>query len=171
MLSRLIITCVGLACASAAGLVFLPLAVIFDPLVQLLTSDTAADHWFEILSGVLTDEDPEEAIEALFQLLWTIGMLVCVLPITIVALIGGIVRTENFAFYAGLTGFIAAAVPWILRGGRLAERSASISAAEAHLTVILFITGVIAGTIYWLIAGRTRSNGTEKGWMASYRSG
>ena len=47
MFSRLLLTIVGLACASAAALLFLPFAVLVDPLVQSTASHVPADHWFE----------------------------------------------------------------------------------------------------------------------------
>src|SRR5690242_19039204 len=115
MIARLTLTIVGLACGSAAALLFLPIAVMLDPLVQSAASHMPADHWFEILEGLFSDEDPQETVATLVQLVWTIGMLVCVLPITITALVGGVARSRSFLFYAGLTGLLAAAMPWILR--------------------------------------------------------
>lgn len=166
MLARLVLTIIGLACGSAAALLFLPLAVILDPLVQSAASHLPADHWFDILQGLFSDEDPEETLATLVQLLWTIGMLVCVLPITITALIGGVARSRSLIFHAGLAGVLAAAMPWILRASRIAERGGRMSAAEAHLTLILFLTGVVAGAIYWLIAARDDGKPRRGGWMS-----
>src|SRR6476660_196151 len=117
MFARLILTIAGLACASAAALLFLPFAVIVDPLVQSVASHVPADHWFEILESLFSEDDPQDAVATLMQLLWTIGMLVCVAPVTIAALIGGVARSRSFVFYAGLSGALAAAMPWILRAG------------------------------------------------------
>jgi hypothetical protein len=172
MLSRLLLTIVGLACGSAAALLFLPFAVLVDPLVQSTASHLPADHWFEILESLFADDDPQEAVMTIVQLIWTIGMLVCVLPVTITALIGGVARSRSFVFYAGLTGFLAAAMPWILRASRFAERGGQMSSAEGHLTLILFLTGVVAGTIYWLIAARGgQSKPSRDGWMSGQPRG
>ena len=106
------------------------------------------------------------------QLIWTIGMLVCVVPVTIAALIGGVARSRSFLFYAGLAGFLAAAMPWILRASRFAERGGQMSSAEGHLTLILFLTGVVAGTIYWLIAARGgQPKPSREGWMSGQPRG
>jgi hypothetical protein len=172
MFARLILTVVGLACASAAALMFLPFAVLVDPLVQSTASHLPADHWFEILESLFDDGDPQEAVMTIVQLIWTIGMLVCVLPVTIAALIGGVARSRSFLFYAGLTGFLAAAMPWILRASRFAERGGQMSSAEEHLTLILFLTGVVAGTIYWLIAGRGgQPKASREGWLSGQPRG
>ncbi len=167
MVARVLLTFLGLACASAAALVFLPLAIIFDPLVQSAASDLPADHWLDILAGILSQDAPEDSIATLFHLLWTIGMLVCVLPVTIVALVGSISGTRGFVFHAAISGVLAAAMPWVLRSGRIVERGAQMSPAEGHLTLILFLTGVVAGTVYWLIAGRQEASPSGAGWMSS----
>ena len=171
MFARLILTTVGLACASAAALLFLPFAVLVDPLVQSTASPAPTDHWFGILERLFWDDDPQEALATFVQLIWTIGMLVCVVPVTIAALIGGLTRTRSFVFFAGLTGILAAAMPWILRASRFADRGGQISAAEGHLTLILFLTGVVAGTIYWVIAGRGERKPPRDGWMSDQPKG
>lgn len=167
MFTRLILTIIGLACGSAAALLFLPVAVIFDPLVQSAASHLPADHWVDILQGLFSEDDPEETVATIMHLIWTIGMLVCVIPVTITALVGGVARSRHFLFYACMTGFLAAAMPWILRASRFADRGGKMSSAEAHLTLILFLTGVVAGTIYWLIAARSVGKSYREGWMSS----
>lgn len=171
MFARLILTLVGLACGSAAALIFLPVAILVDPLVQNAASHLPADHWIGMFENLFADNDPHEAVLMLFQLIWTVGMLVCVIPVTIAALIGGLVRSRSLAFYAGLSGLLAAAMPWILRAGRFAERGGSMSSAEGHLTLILFLTGVVAGAIFWLIAARGGAERSGKGWMANQPKG
>lgn len=170
MFTRLVLTLFGLACASAAALVFLPVAVLLDPLVQQAAGAAPAEHWLDALTRLAPDGDPERALAMLFQLIWTIGMLVCVLPVTLTALLGGVTGARSFAFYAGLAGVLAAAMPWILRAGRVMERGALLSTAEAHLTLILFLTGVVAGAVYWLIAAREPPR-RGPGWMASQPRG
>ncbi len=172
MFSRLALTTIGLACASAAALVFLPLAVIFDPLVQQVASQVPADHWLDILWDLFSEENPEDTFTTLFQLLWTIGVLVCILPVTVTALLGAGARVRTFAFYAGATGVLAAAIPWILRSSRIGERAFQPSSAEAHLTIILFLTGAFAGTIFWLIAARdTEFSRRARGWLSDHKNG
>lgn len=164
MFARTFITLLGLACASAAALIFLPLATVLDPFVQAMAGHVPADHWFELLAAILTDAAPDEAMATLFHLIWMIAMLVCVLPVTIVALVGAVGKAQAYVFYAGVTGILAAAMPWIVRAGRMTERSASITPAEGHIALILFLTGVVAGTVYWLIAGRGAQASQRPGW-------
>ena len=82
---------------------FLPLAVIFDPLVQQVASQVPADHWLDILWDLFSEDNPEDTVATLFHLLWLIGVLVCILPITVTALLGAGARVRTFAFYAGAT--------------------------------------------------------------------
>ena len=167
MFLRIILTIIGLACGSAAAMLFLPFAILVDPLVQSAASHVPADHWFDIFQNLLSENDPEEAVATIVQLVWTIGMLVCVLPLTITALIGGVARARSYVFYAGLTGAFAAAAPWILRASRFADRGGQMSSAEAHFTLILFLTGVVAGSLYWLIAARGGGKPYAGGWMSA----
>ncbi len=172
MFSRLMLTFIGLACASAAALVFLPLAVIFDPLVQQVASQVPADHWLDILWDLFSDENPDDTFAAVLQLTWAVGVLVCILPVTVTALLGAGGQVRTFAFYAGATGVLAAAIPWILRSSRMAERALQPSSAEAHLTVILFLTGALAGSVFWLIAARDAGlRRPAKGWMSDQSKG
>lgn len=167
MFARAIVTILGLACASAAALVFLPIATLLDPYVQSTVGGFSPEHWLELFAAFLDEGAPEETLSALFHLFWTIAMLVCVLPVTIVALVGAVAQARAYLFYAGVTGVLAAAMPWIVRAGRLDERSASITAAESHVALVLFLTGVVAGTIYWLIAARGAGDTRRsKGWAA-----
>jgi hypothetical protein len=166
MFARLLLTIIGLACASAAALVFLPVAVLFDPQIQGAASHVSSDHWLGLLENLFSDDDPQEAVTTLVQLIWTIGMLVCVIPVTIIALVGGVARSRSWVFYVGLTGVLAAAMPWILRASRFAERGGQMSAAEGHLTLILFMTGAVAGAVYWIVAGRSDGKASPpSGWM------
>lgn len=171
MIARTLLTLVGLACASAAALIFLPIATIFDPFVQATAGHIAPEHWFELLASILTDDAPDEAVATFFHLIWTIGMLVCVLPVTVVALVGAVGKAQAYVFYAGTTGVLAAAMPWVVRAGRLTDRSASITAAEGHVALILFLTGVVAGTVYWLIAARGPRVPRGGGWQQHHPRG
>lgn len=163
MFARTFLTLIGLACASAVALIFLPVATLLDPVVQAMAGRVPTEHWFDLLAAILTNQEPDEAVTTLFHLIWTIAMLVCVLPVTIVALVGAVGRAQAFVFYAGATGVLAAAMPWIVRVGRMNERSASITPAEGHIALILFLTGVVAGTVYWLIAGRSAQGPARPG--------
>ncbi|MBX9741837.1 MAG: hypothetical protein K2X62_17305 [Beijerinckiaceae bacterium] len=170
MFARALITLFGLACASAAALVFLPLATLFDPFVRAAAGGMSPEHWMDIFAAILSADAPDETLAAMFHLVWTIVMLICVLPITIVALVGAVGKAQAYLFYAGATGVLAAAMPWIVRAGKMNERSASITAGESHIALILFLTGVVAGTIYWLIAGRGAAGPRRGGWRESQPS-
>lgn len=171
MFARLILTIVGLACASAAALIFLPVALFLDPMIQSAVSQAPSEHWIALLESLFSDDDPQEAVTTLMQLLWTIGMLVCVVPVTVTALIGGVAGSRSFILYAGLTGILAAAMPWLLRASRFASRGGEMSAAEGRLTLVLFLTGGVAGAIYWAIAARSQGKPSRAGWLSGQPRG
>jgi hypothetical protein len=66
-----------------------------------------------------------------------------------VAILSEALGIRSLVWYAGATGVLTAAVPWILRG---AARVAN--PAELHVSLVLALTGAAAGFVYWAIAGR-----------------
>ena len=171
MFARAIITIFGLGFAATAALIFMPLAAVFDPFVQSMVGGLAPENWFEIFGAILMTAAPDETVSTIFHLIWMIAMLICVLPVTLVALLGALGRVRSYVFYAVATGILAAAMPWIVRAGRMAERSASMTPAEGHIALILFLTGVVAGSVYWLIAGRDPRRARNEGWRATQPNG
>ncbi len=77
---------------------------------------------------------------------------VCFAPIAVVAVIGEAVQMRSRVAIAGCTGALTAALPLMLssRGDSVASGGV---AGEERVVTLLFLTGVIAGLVYGLVAG------------------
>jgi hypothetical protein len=87
--------------------------------------------------------------KALFVLLFV--------PPALVGLGGEVLGRRGLVWYGAGCGLLTAALPWLTRGAVRAgggTHDASLLAAEARLTLILFVVGASAGLVYWLVAGR-----------------
>jgi hypothetical protein len=155
VIRRTLVVIVGLLCAATLAFIVLPLAIILDPQIH-----SANPSWlaFGFLAAILQANDPERlAASVLF--VWTAMMTVCLLPLVIAALVGEVARIRNWIWYAAGTGIIAAGMPFAIRlglGSPVLHRQADATtqATEHRLLLLFFVTGVLSGTFYWLIAGR-----------------
>lgn len=145
----------ALLCAAALAFILLPVAVILDPVLR-----SADPAWlaFGFLAAILQAQDPERLADSV-SFVWTAMTTVCVLPLTIAALTGEAARVRAWLWYAGATGLLAAGMPLAIRAslGRppfRPEADAVTQAAETRLLLLFFLTGVLSGSVYWLIAGR-----------------
>ncbi|MBI1868662.1 MAG: hypothetical protein HYS06_10290 [Methylocystis sp.] len=154
MLRRLIVMSFGFALAAAAGAVFLPIAVLFDPTTRDAGLVVTMSGLFAVVDEALRDGAPEQAIFALGFVLWAVVIAVCVAPLAVAALIGEVAGVRNVVWYAGASAFLAAASPWIARAARKLERAHEMSAIEGRLALLFFLTGTLTGSIYWFIAVR-----------------
>ena len=85
--------------------------------------------------------------------LWTALVASCLVPVVLVATVGEAVQQRSFLWSAGGTAILTAAVPTLLRTAKQLPTAAAMSAHEGRFTGLLFLTGVVAGTLYWLVAG------------------
>jgi hypothetical protein len=80
---------------------------------------------------------------------------VCVAPLVAVALIGEVAKVRAFAWYSGATGMAAASAPWLIRVALRLPRAIDYSSVELRFALIFFFTGLISGSVYWFLAGRS----------------
>jgi hypothetical protein len=140
--------------AVGVGLAFLPVALLIDP--------TTRDASFALIQFgllALSEADFEGSLSAdqlivLPRLAWTAVMAICVVPLIAVASIGEIARVRSLFWYAGATGFIAASAPWILREMLHLHRATNASPAELRFALVFFVSGLVSGSVYWLLACR-----------------
>lgn len=148
------------AFAIACAIIFLPVAVLFDPVIRAAAGDLTIAAIVEMFDVIMDTAAPETAAARLFNGIWLVIMGICVVPTVLTALIGELARVRAYAWYAGTNGILAAAMPWIARSARgtTAADGGQYSSAEMHFALVFFLTGVLAGTIYWLLAGRRSPN-------------
>lgn len=151
-LGRLILWCVGLVLAIPAGALALLFGVMAEPAAReliALLGLAALDALFAAAAG---GGDPDLVVASLFAGFWMLSLVLVIGPVTLVSTAGEIVGSRSFAFYGGLTALLTAAIPWLLRAG---PGPGAALAAEGRLTAILFVTGAVAGLVYWAVAGRS----------------
>jgi hypothetical protein len=146
IIGRLLLAGLALLFAVPTGgiVLFIALSALFGEVL----ADAVPDLIVSLFSAAALD--PEIVAEGVAALLFGILPTLLVLPPLVVLLAGEILGARSLAFHAGLTGAITAAMPFLLRSG---ERVASPE--EVHLSLALALSGAAAGTIGWLIAGRT----------------
>lgn len=108
----------------------------------------AAVFWATLQAGTAGT-----VIGAGVSVVWTALIAVCFVPVCLIATIGEAAQRRSFVWSAGGTGLLSAAMPSLLRG--LVRRSAigGLTSGESRVTLLLFLAGLVAGTIYWLVAG------------------
>ena len=143
----------ALAIAFGAGLIFVPIAIIADPVTR-----AAAFAFTQIaLWGVdldLADGGGSSSIDLIVDLAWVVLVTVSALPVAVIGLIGEFARVRTFYWYAGGTALVAAASPWFIRLGLHLPRAGQYNMAELRFALIFFFGGLLSGSIYWLLAGR-----------------
>jgi ABC-type antimicrobial peptide transport system permease subunit len=139
----------GLLMAFGAGSFFLMLAtVISAPLAGVVFG--ALNAFAEVVFGLAMEgEDPTAlAVAASWQGFKLAGAIL-VAPVLITAIASELFRLGGGLVQMSLCGLLAAALPAAVIGlNRLP------SSAEGQVLAALFLTGVVTGAVYWLIAGR-----------------
>lgn len=151
-LGRLVLWLVGLVLAIPAGAIALALGVINEPAARELIARLGLAAFGAMLRIASEGGNPQPVAEALFLGFWMLSLVLVVAPVTLVSALGEIAGARSFLLYGGVTALLTAAIPWLARGG-VGERAAL--AAEGRLTAILFVTGAVAGLVYWAAAGRS----------------
>ena len=163
-ISRFLVIFAGLLCAAAVAAVSIPVLAFFDPLVR------EAMIWVvmgKLLTVFEATPGPPNAEALLMELVRASTLAICIAPVALAALIGELGRLRRWIWYACWSGLIAAAMPFDLHPWAEAERNAGaqepdVMTLELRFMLLFFIVGMIAGTIYWLIAGRNAGEATPE---------
>ncbi|WP_372423994.1 hypothetical protein [Salinarimonas chemoclinalis] len=151
-LSRLVLWLVGLVLAIPAGAVALAIGVLNDPVARETIARIGLSAFDAVFRIAAAGGDPAPVVETLFLGFWMLATVLVVAPVTLVSAVGEIAGARSLVLYGGLTAALTAAVPWIARGG---GGDAAALPAEGRLTAILFVTGAVAGIVYWAVSGRS----------------
>ncbi len=149
MIRWLLLIPFALLVAIGASGFFLLVAAMIDPLMATLTGETLFVGFWNLIDAVFSSDDPGPIIADAMVAVGRIVFTLLVLPPLMIAVISEVLRMRSFLWHVLATGVLTAAVPWILRGtARVANP------AELHVSLILGLTGAVAGFVYWAIAGR-----------------
>jgi hypothetical protein len=151
-LARLILIPLGIALAAIFALAFIGTAVTLRPeLASGLTA--AAEQSAAMIRRWMTDgAEVIPLIELFVTLLSRFVIAVLFAPVILTALAAEIGGFRSWFFHAVVTALLTAAIPFAvmpeLFGG-------AVPALMSLPTALLATTGAVAGTIYWIIAGRS----------------
>ncbi|HTO79295.1 MAG TPA: hypothetical protein VMJ31_05920 [Methylocystis sp.] len=154
LLRRILVMGFGFILAASCGALFLPIAALADPTMREARFEAAIRGLFVMLDDSGRDGDLAAGVEALGLALWAILVAVCVAPLAFAALVGEIAGARGWSWYAGASGFFAAASPWIARGARAQASGRAPSQMELRIFGLFFLTGALTGFIYWFVAAR-----------------
>ena len=157
-LRRLFGVLFAIGVAAGAGLLFMPLVAFVDPVTRssgfaLMQLAVAATVDAEVIEGL-----DSHTLAELASFMWAAVLSVCFAPLVAVALIGEASKVRAYAWYAGATGVMAASAPWLIRAALRLPRAGDYNAVEMRFAFVFFLTGVISGSIYWFLAGRSASS-------------
>jgi len=148
MIRWLILIPFALLIAVGASGTFLLIASFVDPLMATLTGDTLFVGFWSLVDAVFSVEDPGPLVEDALLSLGRVMFTLLIFPPLLVAIISEVLGMRSLLWHVLATGVLTAAVPWILRG---ATRVANPE--ELHVSLVLGLTGAVAGLIYWAIIG------------------
>ena len=127
---------------------FFLIASIVDPVMATLTGDTLFVGFWSLIDAVFAAEDPGPIVEDAFLAVGRIMFTLLIFPPLLIAVISEVLGMRSLLWHALATGVLTAAVPWILRGAARVG-----TPAELHVSLVLGLTGAVAGLVYWAIAG------------------
>ncbi len=149
MIRWLLLIPFALLIAIGASSFFLMMASLIDPVMATLTGDTLFVGFWSFVDAVFTSDDPGPIVTDAFLTVGRIVFALLVFPALLIAIISEVLGMRSLIWYAGAMGVLTAAVPWILRGAARVG-----SPLELHVSLVLGLTGAVAGLVYWAIAGR-----------------
>jgi len=158
LLGRIVLFLVALILAIPAGTVTLAIGIVMEPTAHELIARIGVAIMDALFADAIVDGTADLFVRDVLFSLWVLSLILLIAPVGFVGLIGETIGSHSFVFYSGLTGLATAAIPWLIRGGFVHTPAL---AAEGRLTALLFLTGAVAGLVYWAIAGRTAGRRRE----------
>ena len=155
-IGRIFTVLAGLACGVAGGVIALPVLALMDPVTREAGFGLFATGILALIDNAI---EPEDAAASLLLLVHGVTLAICVAPLGVAALLGELARVRSWFWYACCSGGLAAAMPFLLRLWTGLERrttatDSTMATTESRFLLLFFFVGLIAGSIYWLIAGR-----------------
>ncbi|MCX7323107.1 MAG: hypothetical protein NTZ14_01435 [Hyphomicrobiales bacterium] len=145
----LLIIPLGLIIAFGAGGFFLMLATVASPALASMVFG-AFNAFADIVFGLAFEgEDPTALAAAAGWQGFKLAASILILPVLITAITSELFRMSSGLVQMVLTGLFAAALPAAIIGLKRLP-----TGTETQVLAAFFLTGVVTGAVYWLIAGR-----------------
>lgn len=160
LLGRLLLGAFALLLAVPAGGAALTVALLFDPGANAWLTNGALAGLDTALGDIAAGLPPEGILLLVAGLARALFVLLFVPPV-LTAVAGEVTGARGLLWYGAGCGLLTAALPWLMRGSPR-PGAPGLAAAEARLTLILFVVGGCAGLVYWLVAGRSAGRATGR---------
>jgi hypothetical protein len=154
---RILVVTAALVLAIAAGVLFFAIAGLTVPATREFAADLSLERILLTITGMANGETPDRVWGVVAATFWVLATVILVVPPIVAAAIGEAAGLRSFAWYGGVSGALAAGLAWL--GHPL---GVSPDAAETKLFLLLFVTGAVAGLVYWAIAGRSAKRRGEE---------
>jgi hypothetical protein len=148
-IGRLILIPLGIALAAICVLLFLGIAGMLQPGVADAVAATAFQTMDRAFRTVMEGE------EAMLQFGWSLLLLsrfavvILFLPVALTAAVAEVFGIRAYLFHALCAAVLTAAMPFAL----MPDVAARVP-VTSWATMLLAAAGALAGTIYWMVAGR-----------------
>lgn len=148
----LLIIPIGLLIAFGAGGFFLMMATVVSPALASMVFG-AFNAFAEVVFGLAFEgEDPTALAAAASWQGFKLAASILLLPVLITALTCELFRISGGLVQMVLTGLLAALLPAAIMGLKRLP-----TGTETQVFAAFFLTGVVTGAVYWMIAGRGAS--------------
>lgn len=150
MVARLLLIIpLGLLIAFGAGSFFLMLATVVSPALAQMVFGALNAFADTVFGLAFNGEDPSELAVAASWQGFKLAAAILVIPVVVMAIIAELFRIGSGLVQMVLCGVLASVLPAAFIGlNRLP------SGTETQVLAAFFLTGVVTGAVYWLIAGR-----------------
>jgi hypothetical protein len=146
---RLILIPLGLALAIVASTTFLLAASLFTPEIAQALIGGLFDAFDALMAGAIDDPDSVERFGALMVGLSRMSGLIILLPPIVVAAASEVMGWRSLTLQAAACALLTVLIPWLVLPQVMAG-----AALAGRVSAILFAAGAVAGSVYWLVAGR-----------------
>ncbi len=150
LIGRLILVPLGIAVAAFCALLFLGIVGMTRPEIAQAIAETAFRTVDQLFRTAMQGEEAILRYAQNFVLFSRFVIVVLVLPVTLVAVIAEILAFRAWLFHALGVALLTASMPFAVMP-ELIQGFPFLSPA----TGLLAATGALAGTIYWMLAGRS----------------
>jgi hypothetical protein len=149
LLGRLILIPLAIAIAAFAAGSFLVVAGFTQPQIGGAVTDAAITTLRTLVDSLMQDGEAIDRFARLAQGVTTLTLAVLFLPVAIVAAAAEVFGIRWWIVQALGAALLAALLPWAMLPNLMTG-----TVLASSLTGVLAATGALAGTIYWMIAGR-----------------
>lgn len=148
-IGRLILIPLGIVLAALTAGAFLISAGFIQPNLGGALTDAAISTVRRLIESLMEDGEAAVRFARLAQGVTTLSIAVLFLPVALVAAVAEVFSLRFWFLQMLLAAALTAVLPWAM----LPELMAGAPLASS-VTGLLAATGALAGSIYWMVAGR-----------------